>query len=398
MRAGSLEYGEDAIDLLIRVGADLNARDSDGWNALFYTVLFGGNILSVRSLVQSGIKLEERDNYGSSVMLWAAAYLPDPVVLAYLTGQGASPCSRDKDGWTPLMAALNWGNEPAVVDFLSPYCLDGRIRDGTGRNLDSLKTIYEEKRGAAAPLSLEALTRRRVYSLDGLPARELNAALHELAEWGDSLSMAEELLNAGADILSTDNDRLTPLMKAAAYNRPALVRLLLEAGSPADYKNKFGWTALHTAAWSDYPETAELLLQAGAVVDSPDREGWTPLMWAARNQAPQETLQILLAAGAETGALSSSGETALFLMVSGWVAPRRENLILLLESVADLNRTNSKGVSALMKAAALGYKEAVELLMTGGADPSLKDLYGNRAMDYALSEGFQEIADILISY
>ena len=398
MLAGSLENGAAAIDLLVRFGADLNARDRDGWNSLFYAVLFGGNILTVRSLVEHGINLDERDSYGSSVMLWAAAYLPDPLVLAYLAGQGASLGSRDKDGWTPLLASLNWGNEAQVVDFLSAYCRDGRIRDGSGRNLDALKKIYEEKRANPAPSSLEDLKRRRVYSLDSLPARELNTALHELAEWGGPLMVAEELLKAGADLFSPDKDGWTPLMKASAYNNPALVRLLLQEGSPVDYKNSLGWTALHSAAWSAYPETADLLLMAGAEVNSADRDGWTPLIWAARNQAPAETIQILLAGGAEAAAVTNNGESALYLMVSGWTAPRLENLILLLESGVEVNRTDRNGVSPLMKASALGYKEAVDLLMERGADPRLKDSYGNRAVDYALSGVHQEIADALNSY
>jgi ankyrin repeat protein len=57
------------------------------------------------------------------------------------------------------------------------------------------------------------------------------------------------LLADGADLTSTDETGLTPLMVAASAGSPEIVELLLSAGADPKPKDKFGYSAQDLAYW-----------------------------------------------------------------------------------------------------------------------------------------------------
>jgi ankyrin repeat protein len=69
---------------------------------------------------------------------------------------------------------------------------------------------------------------------------------------------------------------------------------------------------------------------------------------------------------------------------------------LLLDRGADPNtRGTLEGFTALMTAAAEGQLDVVRLLLSRGADPSVKDEDGDTAMSFALEKGHPEVAELL---
>ncbi len=397
MRAGSLEEGPRKMKLLLAYGADPEARDFDGWNALFYTVLFGGGADAVQVLLDQGMGINSRDSYGSSLLLWSAAYRQDLSMIRFLIDRGASPSGPDKDGWIPLMAALHWNNTPKVVEYLSRFLEDGRVRDGLGRPLDSYFREYLASRDLPLdPAGLRALS-RRVYPADAVPHSDLNLSLHETARWGEDTVMITRLVEAGADINAEDENSWSPLMKAAACSFPDMVGALLVGGADPFYRTPEGWTALHVAAWSGSSSIFRQLLAAGSDPNLADQDGWTAFHWAARNRAPLEALELLIATGADVDALNGKGESPLYLMASGWEEPDPRSLSLVLGSLSDPDRADFQGITPLMKAAARGFAGTVGILLEAGADARLKDQRGNRAEDFAAAQGHPDIVDLLRS-
>jgi len=76
-------------------------------------------------------------------------------------------------------------------------------------------------------------------------------------------SMAELLLEHGADINARDNEDQTPLHTAAEYGRVAVVKLLLTHGADVNSKDLRGDTPLQTAVWRLETEVAEIIRQHG---------------------------------------------------------------------------------------------------------------------------------------
>jgi uncharacterized protein len=128
-----------------------------------------------------------------------------------------------------------------------------------------------------------------------------------------------------ADAINSNNE--TALMMAALRGRVDAAQHLIQRGAQV---NRVGWTPLHYAASGPEPQLVSLLLERGAQVDArspPPRH--TALMMAARF-APEESVALLLAKGADPRVKNDRGDTAAMLAR----AAGRESLALRLEQAA----------------------------------------------------------------
>ena len=131
--------------------------------------------------------------------------------------------------------------------------------------------------------------------------RESRSALREACSLFLNMERASEcarlLIEAGADVKTTDKHMATPLMSASmAQTGTALVQSLIDAGANVNHssitsierifggrhEDAEGDTALHRAAYySGNVETVKALLRAGAHVDAQSWTGKTALCYAA---------------------------------------------------------------------------------------------------------------------
>jgi ankyrin repeat protein len=152
--------------------------------------------------------------------------------------------------------------------------------------------------------------------------------------------------------------------EAAAVGNPGLLTMTLEATPEAvnEYSGD-GWTPLHLAAAFGTPEAVRLLLDRGAPVDavSTNAQKNQPLHAALALGRNPETIQMLLAAGANPNARQTAGFTAIF------------------------------------SAAAANRRDLVELLVSHGADAAIRNDFGQNAAGFARERGHTELADWLDS-
>lgn len=95
--------------LLLRHGASVQTKDSDGWTPLMLAV---GNAASrglVRELLSRGADPNAADNEGWSVLMNASKY-GDSGVIEILLKSGANPNARDINGASPLSLAVHFGH------------------------------------------------------------------------------------------------------------------------------------------------------------------------------------------------------------------------------------------------------------------------------------------------
>ena len=67
----------------------------------------------------------------------------------------------------------------------------------------------------------------------------------------------------------------------------------------------------------------------------------------------------------------------------------------LLANGANINAADTKGCTALMRAAYIGYPSLVNLLLSHGADKEVKDNNGQMAIHYVRKECLADLKDIL---
>ena len=180
-------------------------------------------------------------------------------------------------------------------------------------------------------------------------------------------------------------------------------------------------TVLMLAAQAGNVETVQLLLAYGAEVNSRDTQGRTALMEAAA-RGHSRAAQVLLDHDADVdgergsglvrsffGALrtgfglldnqeasdSQNNRTPLMMAASGG---HPQTIQVLVHQGADVDIQDSGGSTALMLAAGGGYFRAVEVLLEAQAEIDKKDRQGRTALMLAGSNGHSDIVASLLPF
>ena len=206
------------------------------------------------------------------------------------------------------------------------------------------------------------------------PAPDGTTALHR-AVYRDDAALAEQLLEAGAEVDAANRYGVTPLSLACLNGNGRTVRALLAAGADADGTTAGGETALMTAARTGRVDPVRALLDAGAEVDARERRGQTALMWAAA-AGNAAVVDLLLGAGADFRTPLPSGFTPfLFAVREG----RTDTVRRLIDAGVDVNTAVDprkptrgglrKGLTPLVLAIENGHFDLAAVLLDAGADP-----------------------------
>jgi ankyrin repeat protein len=248
-------------------------------------------------------------------------------------------------------------------------------------------------------------------------------ALIFAAREGD-LESARALLDAGAKVNQQSEYGWTPLLTAVNNRNYQLAKLLIERGADVNLANKGQWTPLYLATdnrnieGGDYPvpkadmdhlEFIRLLLEKGANPNARIKDntltrtiftmqwfledGSTPFIRASQS-GDTALMKLLLEFKADPKIATNFGDTALTAAGGvGWVPgvtyersvkENVETIRMLLDLGLDPNGANQDGRTALMGAAMKGRNEAVQLLVSRGADLAQRD-HGSRDTDKATS-------------
>ena len=199
-----------------------------------------------------------------------------------------------------------------------------------------------------------------------------------------SLAMVTTMAAAPAD------DRLA---RAAKAGDARAVAALLKQRVPLNAPLPDGSTALHWATHHDAIETMDLLVAAGANVNAVNDYGVMPLHLAATNGSAG-AVERLVKAGANANASLPTGETVLMTAAR---TGKADAVAALLSRGADPNgKQASRGQTALMWAAAEGHPEVVRLLLEKGADLKARSTSGFTPLLFAAREPSLDVVRQLV--
>lgn len=195
------------------------------------------------------------------------------------------------------------------------------------------------------------------------------------------------LIREGANVNTVSIQGSTALMLACSnkltinvLKRKNLITSLLWSGAQINQLNVADESAIAHAVRADDYETIAILLKNGATPNIQHRmTGWTPLMHAIEKRDGEEWIMLqLLKYGAVISMQNVGGATALHQAV---MANKQQKTKLLLENNADPDKQDELVNSALMIAGTQEYFSMSCLLLSYGADPTLKNNAGQSFVD-----------------
>ncbi|MEI0525256.1 ankyrin repeat domain-containing protein [Brachyspira murdochii] len=457
----------DISKLLIQQGANINTQDEYGITALMYATV-SGNYEMVKFLLENGADINTKDNYGNTVLYYNICYdhygkeerLENAKkIFNLLIKYGADVNTKDNDGASLLdksyrpSTALAQNREMFKVLVENGFDLESRIKAGehyppdydyTPLMIAALRNDYDMvkflvEKGA----DVNAKTHSEYRSVVTPILLSLDYE-HIESRYDENSSVAEYLINNGADINVTNEDGETPLMYASKVHNIKVIELLIQKGADINAFDNYGNTALIYGV--NNLETVKLLVENGADVNF-YKGGSTALISACEysHERNIDVIKYLVSKKANINAQDNEGDTALnktldtsdegsidildfeiahFLIEQGAdvsIKNKREYTPLiylgmgegnfnnksfqeyriklaevLLEKGADINAQDYDGYTSLIWACSRKFDEPyVKFLVEKGADVNIENDHGDTALDRAEYFKLRKITGIL---
>ncbi|MFL6353621.1 MAG: ankyrin repeat domain-containing protein [Bryobacteraceae bacterium] len=341
------------------------------------TAIQEGRLADAKSLIAKGANVNAALADGTTALMQAAegsSYMPNNgAAVKMLLDDGAEADAQDNRGRTALYRAVAEGKIDAMRLLLSHRANPNqKAADGSTPLLTAV--LY----GRPDAVSLLLASGSEVNMADAQGTTPLALAAEGTSYMPNNGPLVRALLERGADVDAQDARGRTPLHRAAAEGKNEAVQLLLESKANPNARTHTGATPLLEAVTYGHQSIVQLLLQRGADPNLADAEGNTPLMIAAEGTAyfpnNRPMAATLIEARATVDAQDSRGRSALYrAAVGGKVAA----MALLLDNAAYTNLQANDGSTPLLQAVTYGHLNAATLLLNRGANVDLPDASGN---------------------
>jgi ankyrin repeat protein len=165
----------------------------------------------------------------------------------------------------------------------------------------------------------------------------------------NDLIAVQKHIEAGVDLDKIHpKTRSTPLMYAAQYSNPLIIKALINAGADINKANAAGETPLMISAMHGN-ELTPFLSTPGIEVNAKDSRGSTALMHAIKKFNCEAAKELIACPGIDVNAKDTNGKTALMLCAEK-DSPRNMEHLLAHPSI-DVNAQDINGYTALMLSA-----------------------------------------------
>lgn len=364
-----------------------------------------GDELGVRNMLRVGANVNlQPPNRAQSTALLEAVNNKHISVVQILLENGALPDVANARSRRPLVLATKGRSAVAITKLLLEHgaMADAVLFDKHAPLLEAVRSNQESK---------VVLLLKHGADIHILDRRTGMTLVHIAASKNATPGVIKILIDSGIQMESQDNMGRTPLQAAAGHSCTRAVRLLLDLGANANFKNMHqywkGWSALFYAATNPRipgngrKSIIRALFVHEAELDTRNHAQKTPLLHAVSQSAIKQA-QALVECGASIMARDANEETVLHLAASSstWCSSM---LGWLVETGADVNWAGGKhGETPIFNATRNFYirqgMECIQNLLSLGADVHFRNMDGLTPLSLAVRMGSIESTMILLEH
>lgn len=345
-----------------------------------------------------------------------AAIMNHQAIAQYLLEKGAKTDLQDSSGATPLHEAVRYGNLE-IAKMLLDSGANVNAQDNLGKS-PVMVIMPREKMGATYKLLA-------AYKAD-LTQKDMfgDTVLHAATMMHAPSSVLSLLVSNGADVDAKNKEGVTPFEIAIQHKSKEMTLFYAEQGADIHTKDTHGNSPLSLALMEpDYAddESGESLFQLCVTeknVHTQDSDGNTPLHIALLNNASYSKIHYIIEKQSDFNIRNSDGNSALYVAIKyynysedGKTSAKRQVGETLLSRKADIfssnkdsdsplrialreggevrdwlitsntiRTTDGSGNTCLHYATEWQYAEAIDFLLTKGADPQAKNANGENVL------------------
>ena len=289
---------DEKISELINSSDDINIRGERGDTVLMLASAFNNNPQIVRNLIKAGADVNAKNDQGWTALMSALAddSNNNAQIIRILVEAGADVKAKNIRGITARDLAKRKQN-PEIQELANTllFVPENPTADLLNIIKDSRTTIAQIKRLINAGADINAKDKSG------------NSVFMQAAKYNSNVEIIKTLIAAGVDINAKNNKGQTA--EDLAKKNPNIS--IQKMASVLKWVNDLDKALVDSIENNADPATINALIDLGANVNAKSAGGKTLLMTAAEKTSYPEVIKILVSAGIDINAETTDGQTAL---------------------------------------------------------------------------------------
>jgi ankyrin repeat protein len=250
---GALYASAECMEMLIKKGADVNAKNKLGETALMWSA---HDFQKTKLLLENGARVNDTTRKRNTALLIACVGNNQHEIVKLLLQNGADPHIANTRKETTLIRVALFGDTSTAALLLAKGV------DINAQNIVGETVLRTAVVSSNIPMAYWALRNGADPNIGDI----YNSPPLTYAMQLDDLGLVKTFLSTTKNINLIDTDGLTFLMWAVynEHDNPAIIQALLDSGADLNIKRKDGTTALSLALKKGNTATVEMLKKAGA--------------------------------------------------------------------------------------------------------------------------------------